>query len=297
MVNEGHIDNNIRLAINNGLNPITAIQIATINTARFYNLKNIGAIIPRYWADFVVFDNIQEPRPSMVFKKGVMVAKDGEALFTPTETKHSYIRGTMNVARLSESSFEIPAKSKKMRIIQMVPDQIVTREVIDDALIEDSLAVSNPKEDIIKFTVVERHRASGNIGKAFVRGFGIKNGAIASSIAHDSHNLGVLGTNDKDMLIAAIRVVELGGGLVVVSDGEIIAELELSVAGLITERPLEVVKDKFNKLTSAAEKIGCTLPDPFSAMSFLSLVPIPELRLTDKGLVDSTKFELVDLFV
>ena len=296
LVSEGHIDNNLRIAIQNGLDPITAFQIATINTARFYNLKNIGAIVPRYWADFVIFDDISDPRPRMVFKKGKLVAKDGKSLFNPSEAEHSHIRGTMNVARLDDNSFKIPAKGKRIRIIEVIPDQIITKNTIDDAKIENGYAIADPERDIAKFVVIERHRASGNIGKGFVRGFGIRNGAFASSVAHDSHNLGVLGTNDRDMLLAAIRVIELGGGLVIVSDGQVLAELPLPVAGLVSDKPLSEVKANVENLIETAKNIGCTLPDPFAAMSFLSLVPIPALRLTDKGLVDSQKFKIIDVF-
>ena len=296
LVSEGHIDNNLRIAIQNGLDPITAFQIATINTARFYNLKNIGAIVPRYWADFVIFDDISDPRPRMVFKKGKLVAKDGKSLFNPSEAEHSHIRGTMNVARLDDNSFKIPAKGKRIRIIEVIPGQIITKNTIDDAKIENGYAIADPERDIAKFVVIERHRASGNIGKGFVRGFGIRNGAFASSVAHDSHNLGVLGTNDKDMLLAAIRVIELGGGLVIVSDGRVLAELPLPVAGLVSDKPLSEVKANVENLIETAKNIGCTLPDPFAAMSFLSLVPIPALRLTDKGLVDSQKFKIIDVF-
>ncbi len=297
LATEGHINNNIKIAIESGMDPIRAYQIATINTARFYNLKNLGAIVPRYWANFLVLDDLRDPRPRMVFNKGRLVAEDGKALFTPSEAQHSYIRATMNIGKIDEGSFKIPAEGRRIRIIQVVPGQIVTRQVIDDARIEDGFAVADPDRDILKFVVIERHRASGNMGKGFVRGFGIKRGAIASSVAHDSHNLGVLGTNDRDMLVAALRAVELGGGLVVVENGEVLAELPLPVAGLVSDQPLEVVLEKFSALTSAAESIGCTLPDPFAAMSFLALVPIPEIRLTDRGLVDATKFEFVDLFV
>ena len=296
LVSEGHIDNNLRIAIQNGLDPITAFQIATINTARFYNLKNIGAIVPRYWADFVIFDDISDPRPRMVFKKGKLVAKDGKSLFNPSEAEHSHIRGTMNVARLDDNSFKIPAKGKRIRIIEVIPGQIITRNTIDDAKIENGYAIADPERDIAKFVVIERHRASGNIGKGFVRGFGIRNGAFASSVAHDSHNLGVLGTNDRDMLLAAIRVIELGGGLVIVSDGQVLAELPLPVAGLVSDKPLSQVKANVENLIETAKNIGCTLPDPFAAMSFLSLVPIPALRLTDKGLVDSQNFKIIDVF-
>jgi adenine deaminase len=294
---EGHIDNNLRIAVRNGVDPIVAMQIATINTARFYELKNIGALLPRYWADMVVFDDLQDIKPRMVFKKGELVAEAGKPLFSTQDIDHTYIRGTMNVKWMTEDDFKVTAKGENIRIIQAVPGQIVTRHVTDRAKIADGLAVSDPGRDILKFAVIERHRATGNRGLGFVRGFGLKRGAFASSVAHDSHNLGVLGTNDADMLAAAVRVVQLGGGQVVVADGKVLAELALPVAGLVCDQKLEEVIKQVDALNQAAKDVGCTLPDPFAAMSFLSLVPIPELRLTDKGLVDAVKFQFIDLFV
>jgi adenine deaminase len=296
LVREGHIDNNIRIAIEQGLDPVTAIQIATLNTARFYGLKNIGAVQPRFWADLVVFDDLRTVLPRLVFKKGALVAKDGKALFDPHDIEHTYIRGTMNVARLDLGDFAIPAAGRELRIIEVVPGQIVTREVWGSARIEGELAVADRARDIAKAAVIERHRATGHIGLGFVRGFGIERGALASSVGHDSHNLCVLGTRDGDMLFAAQRVIELGGGQVVVSDGQILAELALPVAGLVSDRPLESVAHAVDELNRAAGALGCRLPDPFSVMSFLPLVPIPELRLTDRGLVDARSFQLTELF-
>lgn len=297
LMTEGHIDNNLRIAIRNGLDPIVAMQIATINTAQFYGLKNIGALLPRYWADMVVFDDLQNVKPRMVFKKGELVAESGKPLFSTKDIDHTCIRGTMNVKWMTEDDFRIPAKGDTVRIIQAVPGQIVTKHITDKVMTEDGLAVSDTARDILKFAVIERHRATGNRGLGFVRGFGLKRGAFASSVAHDSHNIGVLGTNDADMLAAAVRVVQLGGGQVVVAGGKILAELALPVAGLVCDQKLEEVIKKVDQLNQAAREVGCTLPDPFAAMSFLSLVPIPELRLTDMGLVDATKFQFTDLFV
>lgn len=296
LVAEGHIDNNIRIAIKAGIDPVTAIQMATINTARFYRLKNIGALLPRYWADLVVFDDLNDIRPRMVFKKGELVAEQGRALFSPQDVAHTYIRSTMNVQWLYESHFKIKAQGRRIHIIQAVPGQIVTKHVIDEATIQEGLAVADPKRDIVKLAVIERHRATRDMGLGFVRGYGMKQGAIASSVGHDSHNLCVLGTNDLDMLRAAIRVIELGGGQVVVSEEKVLAELALPVAGLVSDQSLEFVQQRVRELNQAARDIGCTLPDPFAAMSFLPLVPIPELRVTDKGLVDSREFKIIDLF-
>lgn len=297
LISEGHIDNNVRIAIAGGVDPVTAIQIATINTARFYRLKNVGALLPRYWADMVVFDDLRDVRPRMVFKKGELVAEGGKALFRAQDIDHTYIRGTMNVQWLYESTFAVPARGSKIRIMQMVPGQIVTRHITDQAKVVDGMAVSDTERDTVKLAVIERHRAAKNVGLGFVRGFGLKRGAFASSVAHDSHNLGVLGTNDADMLKAAIRVIEMGGGQAVVADGRVLAELALPVAGLVSDQSLEEVSQRVRQLNQAAKDVGCTLPDPFAALSFLPLVPIPELRLTDKGLVDAKAFKLIDIFV
>jgi len=321
LISEGHIDNNVRLAIAAGLDPVTAIQMATINTAEFYRLKNIGAILPRYWADLVVFDDLRAPNPRLVFKKGELVARDGKPLFKPCDVEHAQIRGTMNVAWLNDGDFRInlpsiaeppkeasrancpaatatgPSARRRVRVIEAIPGQIVTRLVEEDATVRGDEAVADPERDLLKLAVIERHRATGRIGLGFAKGFGLKRGALASSVGHDSHNLCVLGTNDADMLRAAIELIDLKGGMVVVVDGEVKAALALPIAGLMSEQPLEQVAAAVHELNAAAHEAGCTLPDAFAAMSFLSLVPIPELRLTDQGLVDARKFERVSLFV
>jgi adenine deaminase len=263
----------------------------------FYNLKNVGAIAPRYWADLVVFDDLQDLRPRLVFKKGALVARDGETLFASPDVEHTFLRGSMNVARFTAEELRIEARGERIRVIEVIPDQIVTRHTEDRATLREGAAVADPTRDLAKFAVIERHRATGFMGLGFVRGFGLQRGALASSVAHDSHNLGVLGQDDADMVTAAERVVALGGGMVAVSGGRIVAELALPVAGLVSDQPLETVVRKVEELAAAARELGCSLPDPFALLSFLSLVPIPELRLTDKGLIDARTFQQVDLFV
>jgi adenine deaminase len=283
LTREGHIDNHVRIAIEAGIDPVTAIQIATINTARFYQLRNVGAVLPRYWADLVVFDDLRRPEPRLVFKKGALVARDGVALFDPHDVEHSYIRGTMNVGRISLDAFAVPAQGKEIRIIEVVPGQIVTRHSTDAATLVDGRVVADPARDIAKAAVIERHRATGNVGLGFVRGFGLKTGAVASSVGHDSHNICALGMSDAEMLRAVERVIELGGGQVVVRGTEVLAELALPVAGLISDLPLDPVVKAVSALNAALASLGCVLPDALAAMSFLPLVPIPELRLTDRG--------------
>jgi adenine deaminase len=297
LIEEGHIDNNLRLAIKSGLDPVTAFQIGTISTAVFYGLKDAGAVAPGYFADFFTFDDIASPRAQKVFKRGVLVAEGGKSLFDAKDVDRSWMKGTMRVAPLDMDSFRIKAGGARIRVIVVVPGQIVTRAVVEDAVIAGGETVADVNRDLLKFAVIERHRASGRMGLGFVKGFGLKRGALASSVAHDSHNLGVLGTNDGDMLKAAETVISMGGGQALVAGGEVKAALPLPVAGLVSEKPLEVVAGEIRALHDAAAAAGCSIPDPFAVMSFLPLVPIPELRLTDMGLVDATKFQYTELFV
>lgn len=297
LLKHGHLNVHVRLALAAGLDPISVFKIATINTARLYNLKNMGAIAPRFWADLIVFDDLKNFVPRLVFKKGTLVAADGKTLFElpPTVTP---IKNTMQVKRFSsEVDFKISAPSKKIRVIATVPQQIVTQTIIENAKIENGLAISDPQRDLLKFAVIERHHATGRIGLGFVRGFNLQQGALASSVLHDSHNLNVLGVNDHDMFIAAMRVIELGGGLVIANQGKIIAELPLPVAGLVSTDPIEIAAPKIEELHQVARQLGCALPYPFITMSFLGLTPIPEIRLTDRGLVDVKTFKLISLFL
>ena len=296
LLKHGHLNVHVRLALASGLDPISVFKIATINTARFYNLKNLGAIAPRFWADLIVFDDLKNFVPRLVFKKGALVAKNGQALFevaSSTQLKQN----TMRVQKFSPDNFKIKALSKKIRVIELVPQQIITTAAIAEAKIENGFAVSDTQRDLLKFAVIERHYATGRIGLGFVRGFNLTSGALASSVMHDSHNLGVLGTNDCDMCLAAARAAELGGGFVIANQGKIIAELPLPIAGLVSADAVEIVAEKIEELHRAAAKINCCLPHPFTTMSFLALTPLPELRLTDRGLVDVKAFQFVPLFL
>lgn len=300
---EGHIDVNVRMSLELGMDIVTAIKIATINTARFYKLRNIGAIAPRYWADMIVFEDTKNFRPALVFKKGNMVAKNGKLIDGKKDisdiaiSSSSVLSNTMNVKSFSEDDLKIPARGKTIKIISVIPGQIVTKKIIDKAKIENGFVVADVKRDIAKLVVIERHHATGEIGKAFVHGFALEKGACASTVAHDSHNLCVLGVNDADMFIAAQRVIEMGGGQVVVLDGKVISEFPLPYAGLVSDKPLEIVVHALENLYNAVKQLSKTFPELFSALSFLSLSPLPELRLTNKGLVDVGDFKIVDLFV
>jgi adenine deaminase len=287
LVTEGHIDHAIRKAIRGGVPPVTAFQIATINPARHYRLRNLGAIAPRYWADFIVFDDLANPVVRQTWKKGVLVAEGGRYL-APSPAAVSLPRGTMNLRYRAPADFQVPAPDgARLRVIEVVPHQIVTREVIESARVEAGLAVPDVTRDLLKLVVVERHRATGNVGVGFVRGFKLRRGALGSTVAHDAHNVVVVGASDAD-IGAAIRELErLHGGLVAVVDGKVVAELALPIAGLVSDQPLAEVIAQMNALNAAAAALGCPLDAPFMTLSFLSLSPIPELKLTDQGLIDA----------
>ncbi|MBN1425744.1 adenine deaminase [Candidatus Fermentibacteria bacterium] len=297
----GHIDHLVRRAIQSGMDPISAVQMATINTARYFGLRRLGAVAPGYWADVVVVDDMSRFSARQVYRRGVKVAHDGVYLAETAGFASNSLRSTMNVD-WSATDFMIPAPDgagdgAMARIIELVPEQIVTRAAVDRVPVHAGMAWADPSRDLLKIAVVERHLASGNVGRGFVRGFGLTSGALASSVAHDSHNIVVVGVDDADMLAAATHVARMRGGQVVVNRGEVLASVPLPIAGLMAQLPLEEVGDRVTAMTAAAHELGCRLPDPLMTMSFLALPVIPELKLTDKGLVDVGRFEIVPLFV
>ena len=313
LVSEGHIDHAVRVAIKGGVPPITALQIATINTARHYQLHNLGAIAPRFWADFIVFDDLKKFSVRQVYKKGVLVAENGKFL-AKNPAKVLLPRSTMNlrysakdlkvVAQGSSLSVskrkhtgKMPVPLEKIRVIEIIPNQIVTKEFITSPKIANGEVVADTTRDILKMVVVERHRATGNVGVGFVRGFKLKRGAIASTVAHDAHNVIVAGTNDADILFAIQQLEKMQGGQVAIADGKVKAALPLPIAGLVSDQPLAKAMKLIDDLNAAAHSLGCDLAAPFMALSFLALSPIPSLKLTDQGLIDATKLEKTTLFV
>ncbi len=300
LVKEGSVDFIVRYAISLGLDPVVALKMATLNTAEYFRLPRIGAVAPGYQADIVILNNLKEIKPVMVFRRGELVAVNGE--FVAKKVKlDGMLRGSINVRWLRDNDFKIPAppsphSGKKIRVIEIVPHQIITKKKICRAKIENKMAVSDTKNDILKMVVVERHLASGNIGKGFVKGFGLKKGAIASSVAHDSHNIICVGVDDKSIFTACVGIVKMGGGLCVADGEKVLGHLPLPIAGLMTDKPLEKVVTELEKLVAVTNKLGCKLDDPFMTLSFLALPVIPELKLTDKGLVDVSKMKLVGLF-
>ena len=295
LVSEGHIDHSIRKAIAHGVAPVTAVQMGTINTARYYRLKNHGAIAPRYWADFVVVEDLKNFKILRTYKKGKLVAENGKYL-GPKMEPVPQPRSTMNLSYRAPEDFAVNANgAAKIKVIEIVPRQIVTKTAVEKPKIVDGQIVSDIARDILKLVVIERHRATGNVGVGFVRGFGLRRGALGSTVAHDAHNLVVVGTNDRD-ITAAVRALEhMRGGQVAIADEIVEASLPLPIAGLVSDQPLEAVIEKIAALNSAAKKLGCDLPAPFMSLSFLSLSPIPELKLTDQGLVDAINLRLTTL--
>ena len=295
IIKEGHIDFMVRRAVGMGLDPAIAIQMATINPAEYFGLNNVGAIAPGRQADMVVFSDIKNPVIEEVYFRGKPAAREGKILPGIKKPAYLNIRSSMNVD-MGKIDFSIPALSRQARVIEIIPHQIVTDQSLIQVAVSGNSAVSDIKHDILKIVVVERHKGTGNTGKGFVRGFGLKQGALASSVAHDSHNIIIVGTNDEDMKTALEAVVKMGGGLVASNNGEVLSALPLPIAGLMSIEPVKTVKEKLDELISVTQAFGTSLSDPFMTLSFLALPVIPELKITDKGLVDVSKFKIVPLF-
>lgn len=293
---KGHINDMIRQCVSAGVNPVTAIKAASFNTAKYFGLNNLGAIAPGYKADLLVFDNLEDFKPQIVFKNGQIVAQNGELTVDTEHNEIPKLRGSVNVKWIEHEDFQIPAKTDTVKAIEIIPGSLLTKATTSKIKIVNGLAEPNIENDVLKITVLERHRATGNIGKGFVKGFGLKSGAIASTVAHDSHNMIVIGTNDADMELAAIELVKSQGGKVVVNNGEVLAKLPLPIAGLMSDKPFDYVLEHCNMLREQVHKIGCKLDDPFMTIAFLSLSVIPELKITDKGVFDANCCKFIDIF-
>jgi adenine deaminase len=305
LLEEGHIDAIVRKAIRLGLDPILAIQMATLNAAEYFRLDDLGAIAPGFRADIVAFDHLSRFRIKRIFKDGAQVAENGKMLSPSATGRRGLLRagkkvlqgkGSIRIAPVTKQDLLLCSKHPLAKVIQLIPGQIITRKVLRKITPKEGVVSPNIREDILKMVVVERHRATGNVGVGFVQGFGLTQGAIGSSVAHDSHNLIVVGTNDEDILLSLQRLKAMGGGLVTVLNHKVLADLPLPIAGLMADIPVREVYQQLKTLHRSAKSLGCTLPDPFMTLSFLALPVIPELKLTDKGLVDVTQFKIVPLF-
>lgn len=296
LVENGSINYIIKSAIQGGVDPLLAIKAGTINPARYFGLNDRGAIAPGRRADLIVFSDLKSPVPEMVFYGGQLAAENGKMKDWNQPTQNTKTRGTMNV-RLDRLNFAIPAKSDTIRVIENIPNQLVTNHLKEKALVRDGLAIADISRDIIKLAVVERHFGTGKVGLGFIKGFGLKRGAIAGTVAHDHHNIVVAGVDDLCMETAVKELIALQGGMVVVGTQGVLATLPLPIAGLMSDKPIQVVREQYDSLIRAVETLGCSLEDPFMALSFMALSVIPSLKLTDLGLVDVEKFALTELFV
>lgn len=298
LLDEGSIDHLIRLAIAEGLHPLTAIRLGSLNTAEHFWLHDRGAIAPGRRADLVVFRDLQAPRAERVYLEGRLVAANGSmmAAVAATSAAPATVRNTVRVD-LSKVNLSIAAAGQRIRVIGAIENQLITTHLTMDARRDDGRAVADPARDLLKMVVIERHRGTGNVGKGFVTGVGLKRGAIAGTVAHDHHNLVIIGADDRSMLTAARAVAEAGGGQAAAEGEKVLALLPLPIAGLMSDQPIERVRAQADALLAAARQLGSPLHDPFMAMSFLALEVIPRLKLTDVGLVDVEKFQVVPLFV
>jgi len=297
LLEQGHMNRVLKRAMELSIDPITAIQLVSLNPARYFGLRTLGAIAPGYQADMVLLTSLQPLQIGRVYKKGRLVAESGKCLLAKKAVAKKIQLISMNLEELNEEDLRLQAQGSKMRVIRAVPNTLITEEEIVTVADRQGQAVSDANRDLLKIVVIERHQGSGRKGFGFVRGLGLRKGALASTVAHDSHNLIVVGVSDSDMVVAANTLRELGGGLVVVSDGQVRAQLPLPVAGLMTAASLEEVVSWKREVNRAALELGATLEHPFMALSFLALPVIPKLKLTDQGLVDVESFTHVPLFV
>lgn len=296
LLSKGHLDHLIDIAVGEGIEPVEAVRMVTFNTARYFGLRDVGAVAPGYRADLLILQSLAPVRVRSVIKGGKKVFDDGG--FTGEETTRAECGqiSAMNVRPFNREAFAVPSRGERIRVIGLIPDQILTRQLILEPAVRDGAIVSDVSRDILKLAVVERHRATGRIGLGFVQGFGLKEGALASSVAHDSHNIIAVGCDDGD-LFAAVKAVEaMNGGLAAVRNGELLAGLPLPIAGLMSDRPLAEVARGWEELRRVARDFGSVPAEPFMVLSFLALPVIPELKLTDRGLVDVNLFEHVPLF-
>lgn len=299
ILTEGHLDRILRMAVRMGMDPVLAIQLCTLNPAEYFGWRDRGAVAPGFRADLTIVADLLDFRVSHVYKDGRSII--GEVL---NDLEGDQFQGqdlpmtvTFHLPLPGPEDFRIPQSGRTARIIGLIPGQIRTVAVYEETPGDGGAVRGNPETDILKLAVVERHRGSGRIGLGLVRGFGLKHGALASSVSHDSHNVIAVGVSDEDLSGAVRTVVEMGGGLTVFRDGAVLAAVPLEVAGLLSKEPIDALVDQVEELNRAAASLGCVIEEPFMTLSFLALPVVPELRLSDLGVVDVARFEVVPLFV
>ncbi len=296
LLGEGHMNSMVRKAVENGLSVADAVKLATINVARYHGLHDLGAVAPGYIADILVLGDLETFEPEIVYREGHEVARAGRALPFTAAPVPDGVRNSVHLGHAGAEHFAVNARGEtRIRIVELVPDQVITRATSDVPTINGGEIVADPDRDLAKLAVVERHHASGRTGIGFVRGFGLRRGAFASTVAHDAHNVAVVGVDDEDMACCVSRVAEIGGGLVVCDTGTIVGELPLEIAGLMSTAPGDEVVRDLERLEAALRDLGVTIDTPFMYLSFLALSVIPEMRVTDQGIVDVRSFQVVPL--
>jgi adenine deaminase len=300
LLDHGHLDHVLRLAIQQGLDPVTAIRMVTLNTAEWFRLYDRGAVAPGKRADMVVFTNLDDVQAELVFSGGRLVAQDGEPVgdWPFPLVDDTPVRNTVHLNAIDESTFHIPASGSQARVIGVVKNQVVTTHLVQEIARDDhGRALPDLERDVLKMAVIERHRGTGNVGRGFIHGMGLLAGALASTVAHDHHNVVVVGVDDESMLAAVREVSRMGGGFAAANGELIIASLPLPIAGLMSDQSAEEVRDALDTLHIGAAALGAEPHNPFMVMGFMALEVIPALKLTDQGLVDVEQFKLVDLWV
>lgn len=297
IMEQGRINNIMQKAVGLGLDPIKAVQMATINTARYFHLKGRGAIAPGYVADILVLNDLKNLVIDQVYKNGILVAEDSDLVGWEFPEKTPELRDAMNINWEMMDNIIIPAQGADIRVIGIIPDRHVTEEVIIKAPIEQNRIVCDPEKDIDKVVVLDRHFASGRMGKGLVKGFGLKDGAIASSFSFSSHNIVSVGAADEDIITAIEEVEKMRGGIAIVKKGVVLESLPLPFAGIMCDESPETVSRKMEDITAALRVCGSSLPNPVMSLSMLTCLKIPSLRITDEGLYDFHKSLYVELFV
>jgi adenine deaminase len=297
LLREGHIDSMCRQAVAEGIAAEDALVMATLHPARCHGLAELGAIAPGFHADMALLDDLVSFRAAVVIAGGRVAARDGSALPVDAPEVPAWVRDTVNAAPLADDAFDLGEPSERVRVIEIVPGQLITIAAVDEPAVRDGRIVADPGRDLAKLAVVERHHATGRVGAGLVRGFGLRRGAFASTVAHDAHNIVVVGADDASMLACARRLAELGGGIAVADGGEVRGELALPVAGLLSDQPAEAVVERLDELVAMLAEQGVAIEAPFMTLSFLALSVIPDLKLTDHGLVDVVAARVVPLAV
>ena len=299
---EGHINYNVSRAVELGLDPMKEIQIATVNSAKNFRMEDeIGSITPGRLADIILVEDWREVKPTVVIFEGNVVAENGNLLEEcKVEEYPDWLKHTVTLKNpITAESFAALSKkqdgSTKIHLIDMIPRQIINHHVLEEMQVKNGKIQVNIEKDILKLAVVERYGKNGNVGVGFVRGFELKKGALAYSMSHDHHNIVVVGTNDEDMALAVNEVARLNGGLSVACDGKILNSMELPIGGLMSEKPAEEVMAQLDILNADAKALGCGMDAPFMSLSFISLPTVPDLGLTDLGLVDVLEHKLIPL--